>query len=42
MVEALADPAVRKRFAHLGPDVAPREQTPEGPAAFQRAEIEKW
>ena len=32
MVEALADPAVRKRFADLGLDVAPREpeQTPEG------------
>ena len=32
MVEALADPAVRKRFADLGLDVAPREpeQTPGG------------
>ncbi len=43
MVEALADPAVRKRFADLGLDVAPRElPTPEGLATFQKAEIEKW
>jgi tripartite-type tricarboxylate transporter receptor subunit TctC len=43
MVESLADPAVRARFAELGLDVAPREQqTPEGLAAFHKAEIEKW
>jgi tripartite-type tricarboxylate transporter receptor subunit TctC len=43
MVQALADPAVSKRFAELGLDVASREQqTPEGLAAFQKAEIEKW
>ena len=43
MVEALADPAVRARFTELGLDVAPREQqTPEGLAAFQKAEITKW
>jgi tripartite-type tricarboxylate transporter receptor subunit TctC len=43
MVEALADPAVRARLAQLGLDVAAREQqTPEGLAAFQKAEIEKW
>ena len=43
MVEALADPAIRKRFAELGLDVASREQqTPEGLAAFQKAEIDKW
>ena len=43
MVAALADPAVRKRFAELGLDVASREQqTPERLAAFQQAEIEKW
>jgi tripartite-type tricarboxylate transporter receptor subunit TctC len=43
MVEALADPAIRKRFAELGIDVAPREQqTPDGLAAFQKAEIDKW
>jgi len=43
MVAALADPAVQKRFADLGIDVASRaQQTPEGLAAFQKAEIEKW
>ena len=43
MVEALADPAVAKRYADLGLDVASREQqTPEGLAAFQKAEIDKW
>src|SRR6476659_6024994 len=42
-VEALADPALQKRFSDLGLDVAPREQqTPEGLAAFQKAEIAKW
>jgi tripartite-type tricarboxylate transporter receptor subunit TctC len=42
-VEALADPAIQKRFSDLGLDVAPREQqTPEGLAAFQKAEIAKW
>jgi tripartite-type tricarboxylate transporter receptor subunit TctC len=43
MTEALADPAVRKRFAGLGIDVASKEQqTPQGLAAFQEAEIRKW
>ena len=43
MVQALADPAVRTRFVDLGLDVASREQqTPEGLAAFHKAEIEKW
>jgi tripartite-type tricarboxylate transporter receptor subunit TctC len=43
MVAALADPALRKRFTELGLDVASREQqTPEGLAALQKAEIEKW
>ena len=43
MVQALADPAVRARFTELGLDVAAREQqTPEGLAAFHKAEIEKW
>src|SRR6202171_6149392 len=43
MVEALADPAVRARFSDLGLDVASREQqTPEGLAAFHKAEIAKW
>ena len=43
IVQALADPTVRGRFAALGLDVASREQqTPEGLAAFHNAEIEKW
>jgi tripartite-type tricarboxylate transporter receptor subunit TctC len=43
VVEAVADPALQKRFQELGLDVARREQqTPEGLAAFQKAEIEKW
>jgi tripartite-type tricarboxylate transporter receptor subunit TctC len=43
LVQALADPAVRGRFAELGLDVVPREQqTPEAHAAFHQAEIEKW
>src|SRR5271166_5675304 len=43
MVQALADPSVRARFAQLGLDVAAREQqTPEGLAAFQNAEMDKW
>jgi tripartite-type tricarboxylate transporter receptor subunit TctC len=43
MVQALADPGVHTRFTQLGLDVAAREQqTPEGLAAFHKAEIEKW
>ena len=43
MWQALADPAVKARFAELGLDVATREQqTPEGLAAFNKAEIDKW
>ncbi|HEY2338295.1 MAG TPA: tripartite tricarboxylate transporter substrate-binding protein [Burkholderiales bacterium] len=43
LVQALADPKVRERFADLGLDIAPREQqSPEGLAAFHKAEIEKW
>jgi tripartite-type tricarboxylate transporter receptor subunit TctC len=42
-VQALADPQVKARFAQLGLDVAAREQqTPEGLAAFQNAEMDKW
>src|SRR3979409_1773519 len=42
-VGAPAAPASRKRFTELGLDVAPRaQQTPEGLAAFQKTEIEKW
>ena len=43
MMQALADPTVRLRFTDLGLDIAAREQqTPEGLAAFHKAEIEKW
>jgi tripartite-type tricarboxylate transporter receptor subunit TctC len=43
MVQALADPTVKQRFADLGLDLATREQqSPEGLAAFHKAEIEKW
>ena len=42
-VEALADPAVRKRLTELGQEIPPREQqTPEALAAYHKAEIEKW
>ncbi len=43
MVQALADPATKARFVQLGLDVASREQqTPEGLAAYHKAEIDKW
>jgi len=43
LVEALADPAVRQRFADVGQGTWPREmQTPEALAAQQKAEIAKW
>ena len=43
MVQALADPAVKTRFAELGLDVVPRaQQTPEALSAFHKAEIDKW
>jgi len=43
MIQSLADPSVQSRFIELGLDIAPREQqTPEGLAAFQKAEIKKW
>jgi len=43
IVESLADPAVRQRFADLGQDIPAREQqTPETLYAHQKAEIEKW
>jgi tripartite-type tricarboxylate transporter receptor subunit TctC len=43
MIQALAEPDVRRRFAELGLDIAAREQqTPQGLAQFQKAEIDKW
>jgi len=42
-VEALADPAVKKRLADIDQDTPPREQqTPEALGAHHMAEIEKW
>ena len=43
MVQALAEPDVRRRFTELGLDIAAREQqTPDGLAKFQKAEMDKW
>ncbi len=43
VIDALADPAARQRFAQLGQEIFPREQqTPEALGAYQRAEIKKW
>jgi tripartite-type tricarboxylate transporter receptor subunit TctC len=43
VMDALADPAVRKRLADVGLEVPPREQqTPQALGAYQKAEIEKW
>jgi tripartite-type tricarboxylate transporter receptor subunit TctC len=43
MMQALTEPKVKERFADLGLEIASREQqTPEGLAAFQKAEIDKW
>ena len=43
MVAALSDPGLQTKFADLGLDIASREQqTPEGLAAFHKAEIDKW
>jgi tripartite-type tricarboxylate transporter receptor subunit TctC len=42
-VEALADPAVRSRFAALELEIFPREkQTPEALAALQKSDAERW
>jgi tripartite-type tricarboxylate transporter receptor subunit TctC len=43
IVDTLADANVRARLADLGQDIPTAEQqTPNGLAAFQKAEIEKW
>jgi tripartite-type tricarboxylate transporter receptor subunit TctC len=43
VVETLADPTVRQRFADLGQNIPPREQqTPEALYAYHKSEIEKW
>jgi tripartite-type tricarboxylate transporter receptor subunit TctC len=43
MVQALADPAVRKRFEELGIEITPlAQQSPEALRAFQKAETERW
>jgi len=43
VVDALADPAVRQRFADIENEIPPREQqTPEALGALQKADIEKW
>jgi tripartite-type tricarboxylate transporter receptor subunit TctC len=43
VVNALADPAVRKRLIDLSQDIFPPEQqTPEALLAYHKAEIEKW
>jgi tripartite-type tricarboxylate transporter receptor subunit TctC len=43
VVDALADAAVRQRLTDLGHVIATREeQTPQGLAAFHKAEIDKW
>jgi tripartite-type tricarboxylate transporter receptor subunit TctC len=43
VVNALADPTVRKRLTDIAQDIFPRDQlTPEALGAFHRAEAEKW
>jgi len=43
VVEAVADPAVREKFAALGQEIPQRaQQTPEALFAYHKAEIELW
>jgi len=43
VVDALADPAVRQRFADAGLEIPPRDkQTPEALGAYHKAEADKW
>lgn len=43
VVKALAEPRIREKLENLGQEIPPRaEQTPEGLATRQRAEIETW
>jgi tripartite-type tricarboxylate transporter receptor subunit TctC len=43
IVDTLTDADVRRRFADLGQDIPTREeQTPQGLAAYHKAEIDKW
>jgi tripartite-type tricarboxylate transporter receptor subunit TctC len=43
VVDALADPALAKRFGDIGQEIWPRaQQTPEALAAQQQSEIERW
>jgi tripartite-type tricarboxylate transporter receptor subunit TctC len=43
VVNALADPTVRKRLTDIAQDIFPRDQlTPEALGAYHRAEAEKW
>jgi tripartite-type tricarboxylate transporter receptor subunit TctC len=43
MTQALAESDTRKKLIDLGLDIAsPEQQTPEGFAAFYKAEVEKW
>ena len=43
IVDTFADPAVRQRLIDMGQELPTREQqTPEGLAAYHKAEIDKW